>query len=78
MRSLESILSLYHESTTRDILFEDGEWCLYRRINDRCYIIHRCGKVNKAQTPRDNSCPGCGETTPVALKGLFALNAWER
>ncbi len=78
MKSLHEILSKYHDNKQRDILFEDGEWCIYRRLNDRCYIIHRCGKVNKAQNPMANKCHGCGEVTPEALKGLFKLNEWRR
>ncbi len=77
MRSLESIFGdeiEYH----RTVLFEDGEWCIYRRNNDRCYIIHRCVDVDKANDPGDVTCGACGEMVPVALKGLFMLNEWER
>lgn len=78
MRTLEEVLSRYHDNKQRDILFEDGEWCIYHRVNDRNYIIHRCGNVNKAQNPRDTTCHGCGAATPEALIGLFKLIEWKR
>ena len=78
MRSLEDILNVQGELNKRVVLFEDGEWCLYRRQNDRNYIIHRCAGVYKAQNPTDNECHACHEDTPVALMGLFILNEWAR
>ena len=79
MRSLEEIFGSL-DASTREVLFEDGMWCLYRRfsrLSGIYYIIHRCDKVTMAHTIKKDFCV-CGEALPVALKGLFLLNAWER
>ena len=78
MRTLEDILSGHHDTAEREILFEDGEWCIYRRLKDRCYIIHRCDKVNRAQNPHHNACHGCSAVMPEPLSGLFRLSEWKR
>ena len=74
MRRLDDIF----DDMQRTILFEDGKWCIYRRETDRCYIIHRCAKVNKAENPTNTTCSACWDVMPVPLKGLFMLNEWER
>ena len=78
MRSLESILDINHDQVKREILFEDGKWCIYRRANDRCYIIHRCNHTTRAHSSMADRCHECNEVMPVALKGLFMLNEWKR
>ena len=78
MRNLEDILNVRHDVSNREVLFEDGEWCIYRRVHDRCYIIHRCATAHKAMNPTDNECHACSEVMPEALKGLFILHEWER
>ena len=75
MRSLDNIYA-NSQPAKRTLLLEDGEWCIYRREQDRCYMIHRCNIVKRAQTPTDSSCHGCGDAVPVALRGLFILNEW--
>ena len=74
MRKLADIF----DEEKRVVLFEDGEWCIYRRSLDRCYIIHRCASISKAEDSTNNSCHACGEVMPVALKGLYILNEWDR
>ncbi len=74
MRSLEDIFG-FHERT---ILFEDGKWCIYRKEMDRCYIIHRCANIKKAENTQNTTCHCCGTEMPEELRGLFALNEWER
>ena len=74
MRRLDDIFDEYK----RIILFEDGMWCIYRKNGNRCYIIHRCDKVNKAENPTNTTCHACSEAMPEALRGLFILNEWKR
>ena len=78
MIALNDILDVRHDPAIREILFEDGLWCIYRRVDNRCYIIHRCDVAHKAQNPTDTECHACRAVTPVELKGLFLLNEWER
>jgi hypothetical protein len=95
MRSLDNIfrhINIY--GIEREILFEEGEWCMYRRTNidDMApLILHRCSKAQFSLAPVNGTCDltwicggdqpkgsGCGETTPPALKGLWYLYTWER
>ena len=92
MRSLKDIF--YNVKAEREILFEDGEWCIYRRVDhspvstsrpvaNGCYIIHRCEKVQKALNRDTWVCGnkrehGCGETAPEGLQGLYILHGWDR
>ena len=77
MRSLDNIFSSFLYAAKREVIFEDGEWCIYRRQDSRDYIVHRCDKVNTAHNPHINTCV-CGAVMPVELKGLVLLSEWER
>jgi hypothetical protein len=89
MRKLNEIF-VDNATTTREILFEEGLWCLYRKETDvdPINVIHRCGKVRWAidmskdtewecgNNETDGS--GCGEAAPDKLKGLYKLYMWDK
>jgi hypothetical protein len=89
MRLLEDIFDS-SEMTSREILFEEGLWCLYRKESDLdpINVIHRCANVRWAiDMSRDTewACgnnetdgSGCGEIAPDKLKGLYMMYMWER
>lgn len=85
MRTLNDIF--WNHKTPREILFEDGLWCMYRRapyktVPGACYVIHRCSKVSRALNHDTWVCGnrqkyGCGETAPEGIQALYILNGWD-
>lgn len=88
MKDLDDIFS---SIAKREILFEEGDWCIYRKdsdtVTDRLNVVHRC---DQSAMSMNNSTAkwvcgngshnggGCGEPAPEKLKGLFMLYTWER
>ena len=92
MRSLEDIFYINHTNTKREILFEKGLWCIYRRTYtpparygrpcDGVYVIHRCVNVEKALNGGVWVCGngfghGCGKVAPAGIQALYILNRWD-
>ncbi len=51
MRELSDIFRAKQGQVKREILFEDGKWCMYKRSLEGCvrdarktFIVHRCAK----------------------------------
>ncbi len=70
------------DPATREILFEDGLWCIYKRIpqgdvDDKYNLIHRCTLGTKAVflKPSPITC-GCGTEAPEGILGLLKLQQW--
>ncbi len=70
MRALKDIFKQGHGSNVnRDILCEDGKWCMYDRPpgvgtrNHRVFIIHRCAHSRYAVYMEDERL-GVGHKTP--------------
>ncbi len=86
MRSLAVILK-GKDRCRREILFEEGEWCIYRRpkygwqpadTNYMHYIIHRCAEACNAIDAEEHYKCECGETAPDSIKTLFIIQTWDR
>ena len=93
MRSLEEIFGTTHVPSphlvTREIVFELGKWCIYRRVSIRgdesmvFIMIHRCERAN-ARTAIEagyldpGKCRGCGTKTPDDMQTIYALSAWRQ
>ena len=90
MRTLDQIFDRQSlRDRIREILLEDGEWCLYRRLDYMSampLIIHRCQSATCAidtdykyvcgsGKPEDG---GCGAPVPERLKGFLSLCTCER
>jgi hypothetical protein len=86
MRSIEDIFD--HEpnkTVNREVLFEDDEWCIYRRppyswvrdTNHRSYVLHRCAKAQFACDNDGTFTCECGEVAPDSIKTLFILQTWD-
>ena len=87
MKDLDKIFT---NTVTREILFEEGDWCIYRKETstrtDVFNVIHRCDKtcMSMSRNTKLWVCGtgaregGCGEPVPEKLKGLFMLYTWER
>ena len=90
MRSLDAIFN--HGNGTRTIVFEEGKWCIYRKADDKEYVIHRCSRVIYAidddgesgwicgsnGAARIDQPTGCGEKMPDSIKTLYILYRWNR
>jgi len=85
MRTLEDI---FGTRVKRDILFEDGLWCIYRRdmtgaqrrrrVLDRgVFIAHRCSKSVGAPYPGKYTCT-CQTEAPDSIRTLYTLHQWDR
>ena len=88
MRSLEDIF--YKNPTEREIRFEKGFWCIYRRsdvvteytTHNGIYVIHRCVKTQKALNYLEWRCGngmgyGCGKVAPEGIQALYILSGWD-
>jgi hypothetical protein len=66
----------------REILFEDGLWCIYKRtpadINSTHSLIHRCSIYVWSATLKTLPvrCPECEEAAPEGILGLLELQQW--
>ena len=91
MRSLEAIL-VGKDNVKREVLFEEGEWCLYKRPSPSpsytssdpekggfvYNVIHRCSlALNAVEDDGDWQCE-CGQTAPDSVKTLHILQTWNR
>ena len=84
MRKLTDIFKSM--GSKREILFEDGEWCIYRKLgglDDGEHIVHRCDMVHEACKEETFVCgnrrgAGCGEEAPDSIKTLYILHRWDR
>ena len=84
MRTLNDIFEAF--GYEREVLFEDGEWCIYRKLGGRDkgeHVVHRCGDVSEACIAGQFVCGnlrngGCGEEAPDSIKTLAILQAWDR
>ena len=87
MRTLEDIF--WNHTAKRKILFEDGEWCIYRKVDGpvsiykptNLYVIHRCKKVRNALDHDHWECGsgqghGCRKTAPDGIQALYILSGW--
>ncbi len=86
MRALSDIF--YHSTVKREVLFEDGDWCIYRRADlhneqsqsNGIYVIHRCessvGAVNHKTWLCGSVSKGSGtglKCTELAPEGIQGL-----
>lgn len=89
MRSLKDIFT--NLKADREILFEKGLWCIYRRLDgpvtpfrpvNGIYVIHRCVKVERSLNHGEWRCGngqwhGCGKVAPEGIQALYILNGWD-
>ncbi len=86
MRTLKSVFK--GSATERTILFEEEEWCIYKRskvhgLGKVLILVHRCNTAcysDAMQLPKEpiDSCSACGGSTPDDIKTLYILGAWDQ
>jgi len=93
MRTIEDVFAAIDDQhgrvPKREILFEDGLWCIYRNPEERrlvvrrvadphVFIVHRCDKAKHAVLDDCWYCPHCDDAVPNSIKALYTLHQWDR